>query len=476
MKIIAFLINLLAFTIAFGQNDSNKNSILLEKVTIISPENKSQYVGYVLIEGKQIKRVSKKKPRIKPHTKVFNFSGKYIIPGLIDSHVHVSGVNGLTDEDIINNPKLVEEFKNQLPKSYLYFGYTTLIDLSTPNLESLEMFESKKVRPNLYHVGSGAVIGKGYGLTNWNDSLPNFIALKKDNKDHTVNSVVQRIKKTGAIGVKTYYEPGFDPNVERMPVPTPKIMSDLLKETKLNNMLLLVHANSIESHEFLSNYKIDVLTHGLWRWGSYSIINNIIPKEISRVLDKEIQNKIAYTPTLQVINRLKAMAEINYLEDEQLKYVLPNSVIQWYKANQDKLYLDVFGDAPKDVILNSFNRINKQGQFSLNYLHKNGGIILFGTDTPSSLTYGNPPGYNGFLEMKQMYTSGMSLKDILKAATITNATIFNLDKKYGTIESKKVANLVILNKNPLNTIEAYNSIHSIIINGKLINREKLKAN
>jgi len=477
MKKLIYILTTLFFSNVFGQQSVQKNRFLLEEITIISPESDDVFVGYILIEDNLIKKVSRKKPRIKKGTNIISLKGKYIIPGLIDNHVHISAVNGLTDKDVNDNPKIVNEFKKQLPKSYLYFGYTTLIDLSTPSLKAINDFNKSPIKPDLYHVGSGAVIGKGYGITNWNDSLPNFIDIKSHEKDHTVKAVVSRIKKSGAIGVKTYYEPGFDPNVEKFPVPTPQIMDELYKESHTNGLLLLVHANSIESHGFISQHKVDVMAHGLWRWGNLSLNKgNKVPKKIANILDLEIKNNIAYTPTLQVINGLKAMAEDNYLEDFQLKKVLPSSILDWYKMNQDKLYSEVFGGAPKDVILKSFNRINKQGQASLNYIYINKGTVLFGTDTPSSLTYGNPPGYNGYLEMQQMHEAGLSLKDILISATLNNAKTFKLDRKHGTIEKGKIANLVILDKNPLKTIEAYDNIDSIIINGDIIKRKKLKAN
>lgn len=464
----------------------NSNTILLENVNIVSPEKNNVYKGYILIENSIIKEVSIKRPSIKKRVKIINLEGKYIIPGLIDNHVHVSGVNGFTDDQIKSNSKLVKSFKEQLPKSYLYYGYTTIIDLATPSLDAIEDFNKATIKPDLFHVGSGAVIGNGYGITNWNDTVPNFIHV--DNKNHkipekynkaqhTVAKVVARIKKSGAIGVKTYYEPGFDPSAEKMPVPNSKIMNELLGETRENNLILMVHANSVESHGFISNYNVNVLSHGLWRWGNLQLTKeNEIPKKIKSILDLEIKNNIAYTPTLQVINGLRALAEPSYLDDKALQNVVPNSVLQWYKNHEKTIYQEVFGDAPKQNIVRNFNRINNQGKASLKYIYDNNGTIVFGTDTPSSLTYGNPPGYNGYLEMKTMYEAGIPLQDILKSATLNNAKVFNLAKEYGTIETGKVANLVIMTANPLETIEAYNSIESIIIRGKLVQRNKLRAN
>ena len=109
------------------------------------------------------------------------------------------------------------------------------------------------------------------------------------------------------------------------------------------------------------------------------------------------------------------------------------------------------------------------------YLASKDANFLFATDTPSAPTYGNLPGLNGFLEMKQLQTAGMSLKQIFRAATISNAREFKLESQIGTIEPGKVANLVLMTKNPLETIDAYDSITTVFVHGKPISREDLAA-
>ena len=111
----------------------------------------------------------------------------------------------------------------------------------------------------------------------------------------------------------------------------------------------------------------------------------------------------------------------------------------------------------------------------MKYLFDHGGNILFGTDTPSSPTYGNPPGYNGYLEMLEMQHAGIPLSKILAMATIENAKAFKLDKEYGTVETGKKANILILNKNPLQDVTAYNAIEQIVIHGVPVGRKSLSA-
>ncbi|MBU3003784.1 amidohydrolase family protein [Paraglaciecola arctica] len=107
---------------------------------------------------------------------------------------------------------------------------------------------------------------------------------------------------------------------------------------------------------------------------------------------------------------------------------------------------------------------------------KNGGTLSFGSDTPSDLTFANPPGLNGRFEMKRWQQAGVTGKQFLEAATITNAKLFNLDNSIGSVQVSKRADLLILGKNPLINIDAFDSIQTVISAGKVIPRESLAAN
>jgi len=109
------------------------------------------------------------------------------------------------------------------------------------------------------------------------------------------------------------------------------------------------------------------------------------------------------------------------------------------------------------------------------YLHDLGHPMLLGTDTPSAPTFGNQPGYETYREMRMMAQSGIPLPAIFRAATINNAKQFGLDKDYGTVEAGKIANLLLLTENPLESLRAWTSIDRIILRGDVIKRESLAA-
>jgi imidazolonepropionase-like amidohydrolase len=62
---------------------------------------------------------------------------------------------------------------------------------------------------------------------------------------------------------------------------------------------------------------------------------------------------------------------------------------------------------------------------------------------------------------------------IFKAATISNAREFKLDSQVGTIEPGKIANLVLLRKSPLESLDAYDSIVTVWVHGKPVLRDSL---
>jgi cytosine/adenosine deaminase-related metal-dependent hydrolase len=67
------------------------------------------------------------------------------------------------------------------------------------------------------------------------------------------------------------------------------------------------------------------------------------------------------------------------------------------------------------------------------------------------------PGLNGYLEMQQLQESGLSLAQIFRVATISKARKFKIDSQLGTIEPDKIANLVLLKRSPLESMDAYDS-------------------
>ena len=468
--------------------------VYISNVTIISTEDGtySPYIGHLVVEKDGIVYVGKNKPSISGTFEQINGTGKFIIPGLIDSHVHIiPGVQGMLPHHMEKYPELATGFKSQMPRSYLYYGFTTVINLGGISDERITSFNMQEVKPDLYHVGySGAAVANGYPMNFTPEEFrfeaePNFIYLesqaesipdKYDPADHTPKAVVKRIKNSGAIAVKSYYESGFG-RMMGLPVPTKGIMRDLLAEAHSNGLVLTVHANSLEAHSFLVDIGVDIMAHGIWNWGKYKDVpRDSLPLEIKRTLDLQIQKQIGYTPTLTVIEGEEALVDTKFLDQPGLKKVVPKDLLAWYKTEEAQWFAkEIFNELTVEEVHTIYDNVQAHAMLALKYLSDNDGLILFGSDTPSAPTYGNQPGHNGNWELKLMKEAGVPLHKILASATFNNAKAFHLDSSLGSLAIGKKANMIMMAKNPLMDIGAYDAIEKVVIGGKVIKRQDLEV-
>jgi imidazolonepropionase-like amidohydrolase len=100
--------------------------------------------------------------------------------------------------------------------------------------------------------------------------------------------------------------------------------------------------------------------------------------------------------------------------------------------------------------------------------------LLFGSDTPGVDGFGNPPGLNGRLEMQDWADTGAPPALILRAATLDNASALGLARELGSIEPGKRADLLLLREDPLQSVAAYDSIETVILNGEPLARDTLR--
>jgi len=167
-----------------------------------------------------------------------------------------------------------------------------------------------------------------------------------------------------------------------------------------------------------------------------------------------------------------------YLDDPEMYKVVPRALVEWFKSPQGGQFVKAIAPpgASAAVMTDMYmNGLLRRDRLVTAYLDRKGANLIFGTDTPSAPTYGNLPGLNGYLEMKEWVAAGVPLSRIFRAATLDNAKRFHLDNDLGSIEPGKAANLLLMEKSPLETLDAYDSIVTVWIRGKPVAREALAA-
>lgn len=471
--------------------DQSANKVWITDVTIISPESLDHIEkGSVLIENGRIARVErgeKAKAKSPAGATVVSANGQYLIPGLIDSHVHLASVPGMSFAQTEGKP-MVQEYFKQLPRSYLYFGYTTLVDLAVVRAQVLADFRQAPLHPDLYDCGESLPFANGYPMSFAPPAVrfklfPNFIydAKQADRippeykpEDHTPAADVARVKRSGAICVKTYFERGFADN-KNLPVMGPDVLTEIRNAAAKDGLVLMIHANGFEAQKFAVNGNVDVIAHGMWHWGELDKKTEL-PDEIKHLLDEIVSKRIGYQPTIQVLYGEMAYFDPEYLKINAVAKVTPREMLEWFQSPEGQWFGKELNEdnEPGAAILNDYeqNWLRRVRQV-VAYLASKDANFVFGTDTPSSPTYGNLPGLNGYLEMKQLQKAGMSLPQIFRAATINNAREFKMESDLGSIEPGKIANLLLMKKSPLVDIDAYDSITTVFLHGKAIPRPSL---
>jgi hypothetical protein len=215
----------------------------------------------------------------------------------------------------------------------------------------------------------------------------------------------------------------------------------------------------------------------LWNWNVFND-SPTLPEAAKQLLDEVARRRVGFMPTMQVLGGLRLLFEPDYFDRSALRRVVPPSLLDWYRSPAGQWFKQELADGRSDEQMrNLFDQVLRRGAESTRYLAQpgRGALLLFGSDTPSGPTAGNPPGLNGYLEMRRLAAAGVSPRQIFEAATINNAKAFGLAGQVGTIEVGKRANLLLLGRSPLDSVEAYDDIRTVWIGGRALVPMELEA-
>lgn len=466
--------------------------LVIDNVSVVSPElPRATSPRNVLIRDGRIATISDK-PIDAKGARRLSGKGKFLTPGIMDSHVHTTDAVGLPyTTDDLDTAALRAAYFRQQPRSYLYFGVTQVLDPFGTS-EGHELFKSQPQHPELFHCG-GAPVMDGYPtafipkevrytlVPDWIFEPANAdkhpLPQGFDAKDHTPEAVVERISKTGARCIKLFVEDGFGERSD-LPVLGVETQQRVYKAAHAKGMLVLVHANAVDMQERALRGGVDVLAHGIWHWGKANTPKGV-PDPVAAHLKTIHARNIGYQATLRVVYGEADLFRHDTLKDPMYAKVVPPTLLAWYATDAGQWYKKAmkadFGEDNDEKIMHIEIVAADRGLRAVKYLSDLGHPLLLGSDTPSGPIYGNQPGYDTYREMRMMAQAGIPLDAIFRAATINNAKQFSLDRDYGTVQVGKVANLLLLNANPLESVRAWSQIDRIVLRGEPIERETLAA-
>ncbi len=481
--------------LALGAASAAEAPLLIENVTLVSPEL-PQPLGnrHVLVRDGRIVDISERPIPAPAGTQRLDGSGKFLTPGLTDAHVHVSDAIGLTPYDS-SLAHLEKDFLEQQPRSYLYFGVTQLLDTAN-RPDRVAEFATQPQHPDIFRCGRAPVVD-GYPLvfmdkdtrhkvfTDWIYEPANAAAhplpAGANAAEHTPEAVVARIAGSGALCVKLTLEDGFGEQSD-WPIMSPATLERVRAAATRHGLLLVAHANALDMQRMAVAGNVDIIIHGVWNWNEHGEARGI-PPAIDAHLRSIRDKKIGYQATLRVLPGVWEMYDPKLFEDPTFAKVVPPRLLAWYRTEPAQWFkLQAFGPDFDGAAFLSRTReedsrwaTSERGKRALRHLYELGQPLLLGSDTPSAPTYATHPGYETFKEMRTMAELGIPLQAIFAAGTINNARSLRIEKDYGTIEKGKVANLLLLDANPLASVEAWTKIDKVILRGRVIERDTLAA-
>ena len=463
------------------------DGIVIEDVTVISPERAAPlpHATVIIREGK-IAAVGRGLSAGR-HEQRIDGRGRFLIPGLIDSHVHVGASAALDDDAIEARPDLWSAYRAQVPRAYLAFGFTTVIDLDVKRDDEV-WFTSTPLHPHFYSCGRGIKVAGGYGVfqvpSPGSRSFPNLVYEPREAKswpqsldanDYTADRAITRAAEVGAICVKAFVETGF--GLFHWPYLHKETLGEIRRAATSRHLKLLVHANALESWQEALGAHADLIAHGLWIWPG-DMTSDVPPKEVGDVIAAVGREHIHVQPTMQAVAGERAFYDTSLLDDPRLTMALPRCVIVYLRSPD--------GEKARKALLEQYQNLLPGRPFpstlavfiertraTFKLMLRDHVPLVFGSDTPAADGFGNPPGLNGRLEMQNWVDSGAPLLVLLRAATIDNALAFGLADELGTIDVGKRADMVLLKENPLASVAAYDSIETVFLDGQPIPREAL---
>jgi imidazolonepropionase-like amidohydrolase len=451
--------------IYFFSFQSNGQSIgdtgyLLYNVNIVNANDNNLTQHHALmIQGNKILTTGKYKSLKKkyPAATIIDCNEKFLIPGLWDMHIHLEGA------------ELIEDNEALLPV-FLAYGITTVRDCASDlGLQVLkwrdEIKSGKRIGPKIYTAGRKLEgknsIWKGdleiENETELNSMLDTLDRDKVDFVKITENTLQGDLflKSVKAAHARGYRVSGH--------VPVDVTINELVEAgyTSVEHASYLLRLGGDEN-KIQSELHAGEITKGEAEARYVSTFDQTRAIEEYKKLGKK---GLFVCPTLIGSYQLAYLKETDHSNDEFLRYLSEKFVsnYQWRiqrMANETPDQLQQRKDR--------LELLKKQ----LPLMQSAGIQLMAGSDAAALNTYVYPA-ESLLQELELFQEAGLSPSQILQSATMMGPRYFGIQNQAGTIESDMIADLVLLNENPLVNIRALRSVNSVVAGGKLYNRNDL---
>ena len=432
--------------IFFVMVDAAGGNLLIEDVVLIDGTGR-QPVSHVsiLVRDDSIAEIKKGNfdQSVRKTAQVINGAQKYLIPGLMDVHVHLAGSMTVTEQGLreieIDRQKGIRALHG-----YLYGGVTTIYDCGNlPDYIFALRDEERSgaiTSPRIFAAGGIVTYpgshGAGPGATTVDD-WPEAIPL-----------LDEHIKRQPDILKLTLEERGWGmrPMIPKLPLP---LMEKIIEYYNDHGIRTTAHtAGELRARQAIFA-GIDTLAH--------PVIVGPVSDSFAKLMGAK---KVPMATTLTIGENYSRLAEHpEYLDQPMYRAIFSEAEIRELKVKTRQQYQERQWTWWMKLM-------TPVAQENLRKIHEAGGVLALGTDQTNGAAVHR--------EMELLVAAGIAPLDVIRIATFNAAKFLGKEDQLGSIEEGKLADMVLLNADPSDDINNAKDIHMVIKNGRVIDRDKLQ--
>ena len=344
---------------------------------------------------------------------IVDLKGKFVTPGIINAHGHVGAKT---------EPQL---------RQYALYGVTTATSMQTDPDEVVQVREAQK---------RGELRGARVSTVKYR-----FVPDPEVVTPEQARTKVDEIVAAGADYIKVWVDGGFGTRAKL----TPEFCVAVLEQARKHGKLTFAHVYELSDARMLVERGLNVLAH------------NVRDREVdSDFIAALKQRNVTLIPTLIRDEFSFAYGDSPAWIDDPFfqKFVPPERLAVLKTKIRDEQLKN-----PQRALIKAGFEMNK---VNLKKLSVGGVRIALGTDSGGAADRFFIQGYSEHREMELMVQSGLTPMQVIQSFSKGAAEALGIDKEFGTLAKGKAADLLVLEKNPLDAILNMRSIQAIYLGGK----------
>jgi imidazolonepropionase-like amidohydrolase len=395
----------------------------------------------VAVDGDRISLVTPSAVAGAPKGKVIDGRGKYLIPGLMDVHIHLAGWEPGQNPD--GSPVIDHKVAEAALASYIYDGFTTVVDVGNQPQNSLY----ERARERAGEIQSPHIFATG-NLVTYPGSHGDSMAVRISDFEKDKPLLDKHIAEQQPDILKlTYDEEGWGtrPMITLMPT---ALLQQIIRYYNLHGIRTTVHVSD-ERRSIEAIYAgADTLAH--------PVIQGPVSDSFVKLMAAK---KTPFATTLTIGENYGRLAAHPEFLDE------PDYVASFSPAEIRKLKTETRAEYQKRVWTQWMNVMTPICLENVRKIVAAGGVAALGTDQSS--------GPAAHREMELLVKAGIPPLQVIKIATHNGAVFLGKADDMGSVEEGKLADLVLLNADPLTNIDNTKAIALVMKAGRIVDESQL---